>query len=153
LSSAYGAGVDPSRPSTVSTLYPLSALTLQALTGQSTSGIFNPDGSFVPGFAENGISGTSGPAVSPAAQRAVLGNFGCDGSNGLTKGQARVVAVQPGRIVARDVSGKQIVLTVSSCSKLNAVQENVSLVPQSTIYFKGVQTVPGALNLQQLTCV
>lgn len=49
LSQAYGAGVDPSRPSTVTTLFPLSSLTVQALTGQNNAGVFMPDGTFVTG--------------------------------------------------------------------------------------------------------
>ena len=48
LSQAYGAGVDPTKPSTVSYVYPLSVITMQALTGQSEVGVFNADGEFVP---------------------------------------------------------------------------------------------------------
>lgn len=168
LSQAYGAGVDPARPSTVSTLYPLSALTLQALTGQSTSGVFNPDGSFVPGVA-NGINGISGPSVSPFVPASgngngngsgngngngsgVLDSFSCAGGSNLTRGQARVISVQPGRIVARQANGNQIVLSVAACSNLNAVQQNVTLVPQSNIYYKGYSSAPGMVKLHQLTC-
>jgi hypothetical protein len=46
LSQAYGAAVDPTKPSNVTTLYPLSLLTTQALTGQSIYGVFNSDGTF-----------------------------------------------------------------------------------------------------------
>lgn len=35
LSNAYGAGVDPSRPGTASFLYPLSVVTIEAITGES----------------------------------------------------------------------------------------------------------------------
>lgn len=48
LSQAYGAGVDPTKPKTVSYLYPLSVITVEAITGQSEVGVFNADGSFRP---------------------------------------------------------------------------------------------------------
>lgn len=76
LSQAYGAGVDPTKPSTVSTLYPISTLTLQAITGQSSAGIFNTDGTFVPGGFNaintattfpNGVINTSGGGKIPAS--------------------------------------------------------------------------------------
>lgn len=51
LSTAYGAGVDPARPSTVTTLYPLSTLTINAITGGSGLNSFGcqPSGQVVTG--------------------------------------------------------------------------------------------------------
>jgi len=204
LSQAYGAGVDPTKPSTVSTLYPLSSLTIQALTGQSPSGVFNPDGTFVTGGASGsgpstypasglgfpgsqnsvypgatggagaggpgsqgtfpGMSGLpSGAPGSPQAGNAPYGggsipagylsSFSCNGSNGLTQGQGKVLSIQPGQLVVAQPNGANVVLKVAPCSNLNAVQRNFSIVPQTPVYFKGVQTVNGYVNLQSLTCV
>jgi hypothetical protein len=49
----YGTGVDPTKPSNVATLYPISGLTIQAITGQSTSEVFNFDRNFVAGGLKN----------------------------------------------------------------------------------------------------
>ncbi len=157
LSQAYGAGVDPSKPSSVSTLYPLSSLTLQALTGQSTSGVFNPDGTFVTGVP-TGLGGNSAPAGAPQFNGPnasplgigngpygggkILGTFSCSGGSGLTQGQGKVVSVQPGRLVVAGNNG-QVVLRVAPCSNLNSVQKNMVIVPQTPVYFKGVQTAYG----------
>lgn len=148
------------------------------MTGQSTSGVFNPDGSFTSGTSNGGISG---PAVYPTSAagtsgasgpnsvsgtgsngvnggRNALANFQCggnsgSGNSGFTQGQGKVISIQPGKIIARHSNGNQITLSIAPCSNLNAVQQNVTLVPQSSIYFKGVQAAPGTINLQQLTCV
>jgi hypothetical protein len=207
LSQAYGAGVDPTKPSTVSTLYPLSSLTIQALTGQSPSGVFNPDGTFVtggssqsgpatfpsggfgfpgsqnspfpgtaggpggaggPGATFPGVSGLPGAGISaaPGSPQAgsgpygggsiptgYLSSFSCNGSSGLTQGQGKVVSVQPGQLVVAQPNGANVVLRVAPCSNLNAVQRNFAIVPQTPVFFKGVQTVNGFVNLQSLTCV
>lgn len=161
LSQAYGAGVDPTKPSTVTSLYPLSALTVQALTGQSTSGVFNPDGSFTAGSQNGAISG---PAVFPGTGVPVrttgtgvpsttgLSNFSCNGQSGLTQGYGVVSTVQPGQIILTLQNGNKLALNIAGCSNLNAVKQNYSIVPQTPVYFKGVQTTNG-VNLQQLTCV
>lgn len=94
MSQAYGAGVDPSRPSTVTTLYPLSSLTVQALTGQSITGVFNPDGTFISGGLSGpvGVPQFSGPGASlglgngPFGGGKILATFSCNGQNGLTQG-------------------------------------------------------------------
>lgn len=147
LSQAYGAGVDPSRASTLSALYPLGLTTIQALTGQSTTGVFNPDGSFTQGrvpvtAGSQGVPNTFG-----------LANFSCNGVSGLTQGRGSVQSVQPGQIVVQLDNGNKVNLNVSGCSNLNAVKQNFSIVPQTIVYFKGVQNGSGSINLQQLTCV
>lgn len=161
LSQAYGASVDPTKPSTVSSLYPLSTLTIQALTGQSTSGIFNPDGSFTTGSQSGTISG---PAVFPGTGVPVkttgstvtsaypLSNFSCNGQSGLTQGQGVVTTVQPGKIILTLQNGGKLTLNIAGCSNLNAVRQNYSITPQTPVYYKGVQTTQG-VNLSQLTCV
>lgn len=195
LSQAYGAGVDPTKPSTVSTLYPLSSLTIQALTGQSPSGVFNPDGTFVtggaagsgpatfpasglgfpgsqnsayPGATFPGVVGLPGAGIiaAPGSPKAgsgpygggsiptgYLSSFSCNGSNGLTQGQGKVVSIQPGQLVVAQPNGARVVLKVAPCTNLNAIQRNYSIVPQTPVYYKGVQTVNGYVNLQSLTCV
>lgn len=194
LSQAYGAGVDPTKPSTVTTLYPISGLTLQALTGQSSAGVFNPDGTFVTGgFSTGGnnpttfpVGSQAGGAGSPNGAFGAAGNgpyglsngnsglygggnipaggvagpiagtlnaFSCNGGSGLTQGQGRVVAVQPGQVVVSQTNGAQITLKVAGCSNMNAVQKNFAIVPQTPVYFKGVNAGAGVINLQSLTCV
>ena len=135
LSQAYGAGVDPTKPSTVTTLYPISGLTVQALTGQSTSGVFNPDGTFVQGVPINGINtvttypGTGAPVIGNAPYgggnipQNFLAQFNCNSGDGLTQGTGRIVSVQPGQIVVnQDNSNNSIILKVAACSNLNSVQ-------------------------------
>ncbi len=184
LSQAYGAGVDPTKPSTVTTLYPISGLTLQALTGQSSAGVFNPDGTFVTGgFSTgsnnpttlplgsqstggalgatgsspygltNGSNGLYGGGKIPTGGAGTLNSFSCNGGNGLTQGQGRVVAVQPGQVVVSQTNGAQITLKVAGCSNMNSVQQNFAIVPQTPVYFKGVNAGAGVVNLQSLTCV
>ncbi len=165
LSQAYGAGVDPTKPSTVTTLYPISGLTLQALTGQSTAGVFNADGTFVTGGTTNGVNTAT---TFPLAGSGQIGNapygggnipanflssFSCNGSNGLTQGTGRVVSVQPGQIIVNQDGGANVALNVAPCSNLNAVQQNYAIVPQSRVYFKGTRAAGANINLQQLTCV
>ena len=171
LSQAYGAGVDPTKPSTVTTLYPISGLTLQALTGQSSSGVFNPDGTFV----TNGFSsGANTPTTLPASSQTnviyagpnstgqygggkipagFLSTFSCNSGNGLIQGQGRIVAVQPGQFVVNQPNGAQLTLKVAPCSNLNSVQQNFAIVPQTPVYFKGVSAGTGTINLQSLVCV
>ena len=43
LSRAYQAGVDPARPETVSSVYPLSVITLEALINRNPQGVINPN--------------------------------------------------------------------------------------------------------------
>lgn len=130
------------------------------MTGQSTSGVFNPDGSFTTGSQTGAISG---PAVFPGTGVPVkttgtgvtangLSNFSCNGQTGLTQGQGVVSTVQPGQIIVTLQNGNKLALNIAGCSNLNAVKQNYSIVPQTPIYFKGVQTTNG-VNLQQLTCV
>ena len=158
LSQAYGAGVDPTKPSTVTTLYPISGLTLQALTGQSSSGVFNPDGTFVTGGFSNGAnSATTFPVGSQPAGGVIvagpgapgvygggkiptnfLSSFSCNGGSGLTQGSGQVVAVQPGQIVVSQNNGAQVTLKVAPCSNMNAVQRNYAIVPRTRVYYKGV---------------
>lgn len=152
LSQAYGASVDPTKPSTVSSLYPLSSLTVQALTGQSNSGIFNPDGSFTgsQNGALNGLSGLPGRATGSGSNP--LSSFSCNGQSGLTQGQGVVTSVQPGKIILTLQNGNKLTLNIAGCSNLNAVRQNYSITPQTPVYYKGVQTTQG-VNLSQLTCV
>lgn len=165
LSQAYGAGVDPTKPSTVTTLYPISGLTLQALTGQSASGVFNPDGTFVTGGLTSGVNTATTFPVSGSGQignapygggnipAGFLSSFSCNGSNGLTQGSGRVVSVQPGQLVVNQDGGSNVVLNVAPCSNLNAVQPNYAIVPQARVYYKGTRAQGSHINLQQLTCV
>lgn len=165
LSQAYGAGVDPTKPSTVTTLYPISGLTIQALTGQSASGVFNPDGTFVTGGLVNGVNSATtfpgGSAISvgnaPYGGGSIpsnfLSSFSCNAGNGLTQGSGKIVSVQPGQIVVNQDSGNSVTLKVAPCSNLNAVQSNFAIVPQTRVFYKGAKAGSGNVNLQQLTCV
>jgi hypothetical protein len=164
LSQAYGAGVDPTKPSTVTTLYPISGLTIQALTGQSTSGVFNPDGTFVSGGLVNGVnSATTFPGTTPVIGNGPFGggripqdflsSFSCNSSNGLTQGSGRITSVQPGQIVVSQDNNNSVTLKVASCSNLNSVQPNFAIVPQTRVYYKGTRAGQGVVNVQQLTCV
>lgn len=162
LSQAYGAGVDPTKPSTVTTLYPISGLTLQALTGQSSSGVFNPDGTFITGGLSSGVNtATTLPYGGPVGGAPYgggnlpaggLGTFSCNSPNGIVQGQGNVVSVQPGGFVVRQNNGGTVTLRVAGCTTLNAAQKNLTIVPQTPVYFKGVQAGPGVINLQSLTC-
>lgn len=134
LSRAYGAGVDPSKPSTVSTVYPLSVATLQTLVAQGTTGILNADPNYQ--YPSNGIYG-----------------FGCSGGNSdLTYGQGTIYSVQPGMIQVRDQVGGLVNLRVGGCSNLEATQSGHILGLQDTVYYRGVQSNAG-INLHSLTCV
>ncbi len=82
LSNAYGAGVDPSRATTVSYLYPLSLTTIEAITGQSETGVFNADGTFVSAYPE---------------EEKGLAGFDCDDEENI-QGEGTVKAVQKGAI-------------------------------------------------------
>lgn len=102
LSRAYQAGVDPARPSTVSTLYPLSVSTLEVLVKQNSVGIFNPDNSY----------------TSPIGG---LSNFSCGGAAtdpSIYTGQGTVYSVQPGLIRVRGDNGQMYNLRVGGCSNL-----------------------------------
>lgn len=137
LSRAYQAGVDPARPSTVSTLYPLSVSTLETLVQQSTVGVFNPDRTF----------------VAPAGG---VGNFACGSTGALDPnayfGQGTIYSVQPGLIRVRGNNGQMYSLRVGGCSNLEATQQNHVLGLQDTVYFRGVPA-QGGYNLHSLTCV
>ena len=94
LSQAYGAGVDPTRPSTVTYLYPLSVVTIEAITGQSEIGVFNADGEFVPAHKQkNGLS-----------------DFGCSNDENMMEGEGRVKSVQGRCIKIEMADGIQIYL-------------------------------------------
>lgn len=95
----------------MTTLYPISGLTIQAITGQSTSGVFNPDGNFVTGGLNNGINtattfpGSAAVSIGNAPYGGgnipadFLSSFSCNSGNGLTQGSGRIVSVQPGQII------------------------------------------------------
>lgn len=100
------------------------------MTGQGSSGVFG-----------TGLTGSTG-----------LGSFSCNANGGLTQGQGQVVSVTPGQIVLSQSNGGQITLQVANCSRLNAVQDNFSIVPRTHVYYKGVQR-GSVVQLQQLTCV
>lgn len=102
LSSAYGVGVDPTKPSSVTTLYPLSTLTIEALTGHSQAGVFNPDGTFV---SSSNLSG-SAPYGGAAITESYLATHSCGTSNNVVQGHGQVLGVQPGMIRVRGMNGE-----------------------------------------------
>ena len=147
LSSAYGAGVDVTKSSSVTTLYPLSILTLEAITGQSQAGVFNPDGTFVTSTNASG-SGPFGGGNIPASY---LAQFTCSGSGNIAQGQGRVLGVQPG-IVRVQTSTGAVNLNIGSCSNINSNVQNLTVVPNMSVYYRGAQTASG-INLYDMTCV
>lgn len=134
------------------------------MTGQSTAGVFNPDGTFVTGAFVNGINtATTYPSGVPSAGNAPYGGgkipsdflaqFSCNSGSGLTQGSGRIVAVQPGQIVVNQDDGNSVTLKVAACSNLNAVQRNFAIVPQTRVYYKGSRAGSQHINLQSLTCL
>ena len=136
LSNAYGAGVDPSKPSTVSFLYPLSVVTIEAITGQNPAGVFNPDGTFVSSYPEDEDTG--------------LADFDC-GKKADVQGEATVKSVQKGAIKV-DWNGSEIALEIASCTQLESTKENNIITTYDKIYFKGVFNGK-SVGLEKLTCV
>ena len=149
LSSAYGAGVDPARAGTVTTMFPLSTLTLSAVSGASESGVFNPDGTFIPG------SVTQGGQYGGGSISSYLSNFTCGQNSGnVVTGQGRIMGVQPGMIRVQQSNGENVNLHVSQCSNLSANVANLTLVPFTNVYFKGTPSSNGnGMNLYQMSCV
>ena len=133
LSRAYEVGVDPSKPSTVSTVYPLSVATLQTLVAQGSTGILNPDPNYQ--YPSNGIYG-----------------FGCSSASNLAYGQGTVYSVQPGMIQVRNQNNQLVNLRISGCSNLEATQQGHMLGLQDKVYYRGIQGSSG-FNLHSLTCV
>lgn len=133
LSRAYQAGVDPSRPSTVSAVFPLSVVTLETLVAQSKTGLVNVDSSYQ--YPTGGIYG-----------------FGCSASGNMYYGEGTVYSVQPGMIQVRDNAGAIRDLRVGGCSNLEATQQGHSLGLNDQVYYRGVQA-NGGVNLYSLTCV
>lgn len=136
LSSAYGAGVDPSRPSTASYLYPLSVITIEAITGQSQTGVFNADGTFVSAYPEDEEG---------------LADFECN-NGGDVKGEGVVKAVQHGAIKV-EWNGQHLWLEIGSCSQLESTKENNVMTTYDRVYFKGSFNSAGTVALNKLTCV
>lgn len=149
LSSAYGVGVDPTRPASVTTLYPLSTLTLEALTGQSQAGVFNPDGSFVSSTSTSGSAPFGGASI----PESYLASYSCGTSSNVVQGQGQVLGVQPGMIRVSGNNGQELHLNVASCSNLNSNKENLTLVPYMNVYYSGSSTASGMINLDSMTVV
>lgn len=131
------------------------------MTGQSITGVFNQDGTFVSG----GPSGPfvvpqfSGPGASleiangPNGGGKILATFSCNGQNGLTQGEGRVLSVQPGRIIIAQPNDNQLILNVGGCTMINSIKKDYVLIPQAKVWFKGIDIGANQVNLQQMTCI
>lgn len=99
LSRAYGAGVDPARSSTLTSLYPLSSTTLNTLVSRTSAGLVNP------------TSGYTAPSGG-------IYDFGCNvGAPGEIYGSGQIYSVQPGMIQVQSDSGLMN-LRLAGCSSL-----------------------------------
>ena len=142
LSQSYGAGVDLARPSTVSYLYPLSVVTIEAITGKSEVGIFNPDGTFRSSYPKEKVD-----------EKGELPKFDCTNSNDLVQGEATVKSVQKGAIKIQLKNGDHMFLEISSCTKLESTKEHNVITTYDKVFFKGNKNAWGTVELQKLTCV
>ena len=141
LSQAYGAGVDPTKPSTVSFLHPLSVVTLEAITGKSQIGIFNPDGSFRPAHKGKNVGGGG-----------KLSDFSCNNYSNIEEGEGRVRSVQ-NRAIVVETSGRLEKLEISSCTQLESTKPNHVLTTYDKVYFRGNRHRNGNIELQKMTNV
>lgn len=141
LSQAYGAGVDPTKPSTVSYLYPLSVVTLEAITGKSQIGIFNPDGSFRPAHQSKN-TGDGGK----------LSDFSCNRYDNVVEGQGIVRSVQ-NRAIVVESEGRKETLEISSCTQLESTKPNHVITTYDKVHFRGNRHYGGNIELQKMTSV
>lgn len=102
LSRAYRAGVDPARPDTVTSLYPLSTVTLNTLVNQSRAGLVNYNPSY-------------------SAPSGNLYNFQCGTQGTMITGSGTIYSVQPGMIQINTNSGLTN-LRLSGCTNLESIR-------------------------------
>lgn len=132
-------------PSTYCTMYPISQVTVSALYGRSTAGIFlTNSGNYLAGISRKQI-GSSAPA-------SIIGDFTCSGNDFFT-GYGRIVSVQPGYIVVNGSKGETVNLRIGGCSQYESNKPDYVLSVSDRVLYRGKRGLNKDVHLYDLTCL
>lgn len=131
--------------SSYSTMYPLSTITVNALYGRGTAGIFVPaGGSYLSGISRSQIG-------QPPAN--LVGDFTCSNNNYVT-GYATVNTVQPGYLTATTPSGSSMNFRIGSCTQLEASRPQYIISTGDKVFYRAAKGLSGNdYHLHQASCV
>lgn len=132
--------------STYATMYPLSSVTVGALYGRSSAGIFLPSsGTYLSGITRSQIGSSSLPSN-------IISDFTCSG-NDFVSGYGYITSVQPGYVTVSGASGDSVNLRIGGCSQLESTKPEYVMSVADRVFYRGKRSLSKDVHLYDLTCL